>query len=338
MRATAGEIASIAGIWLRRLERFSFRRLLRHGRRFLARRRKGLARRLAVHPSTTRFPVFIHGSNRSGSQMVCRALGDSPHGWDYWEGSSVAFDGFYLRPDRFIERLIRLAPAPIVSFGCILDSQRCDRLLARFDGARAIWVYRRCEDAASSSVRRWGAHQKDLARAVASGDLAPLGPRAEGVSADSRRLFGELFREDLTNEDGGCLYWYLRNSIYFELGLDRDPRVLLLQYEDAVLNSEAAFRRVLDFLGFPYHPEVIGQIFATSVGRHPWPGADSRIAELCGALQARLDARYVATGGTSGQASGRSPRPAPGLSRDRLRAAPSGGEAGRPHPRSPRDA
>ncbi len=297
-RETGREIASIAAVWIGRLERFSFRRLLRHAGRFLARRRKALARRLTSHPSARRFPVFIHGSNRSGSQMVCRALGDSPHGWDYWEGSSLAFERFYLRPDRFIERLIRFAPAPIVSFGCILDSQRCDRLLARFDGARSIWIYRRYQDAASSSVHRWGEHQKDLARAVAGGDLARLGPRGERITRETVRLFGELYHDRLSLEGAACLYWYLRNSIYFELGLDRDSRVLLLSYEDAVLNSEAAFRRVFDFLGFPYHPEVIGRIFSSSVGRHPWPGAEPRIVELCDALEARLDERHRATGGT----------------------------------------
>lgn len=306
MKGLAGQLGSIAFIWLGRLKRFSLARLLRHGRRFADRRRRALSRRRASHPATKRFPVFIHGSNRSGSQMLCRALGDSPHGWDYWEGSSIAFDRFYLRPDWFIDWLIRLSPAPIVSFGCILDSQRSDRLLQRFDGAKAIWIYRRYQDAASSSVRRWGEHQKDLARFVANGDLEKLGPRGERIGSDTVRLFGELFREDLTHEDAGCLYWYLRNSLYFDLGLHEDSRVLLLQYEDAVLNSEAAFRRVFDFLGFPYHPEVIGRIFASSVGRHPWPGAERRIEELCEALKKRLDERYAATGGTARAIGGRS--------------------------------
>ncbi len=296
MKQWARVVASISLIWIKRLKRITPRRLLKNGRRYLARRRKALSRRFTAHPKGRNFPVFIHGSNRSGSQMVCRALGDSPHGWDYWEGSSVAFDGFYLRPDWFIEWLIRLSPAPVVSFGCILDSQRCDRLLSRFEGAKAIWVYRRYQDAASSSVRLWGEHQKDLARSVARGELGPLGGRAAGVRPEMVKLFRELFTEELSNEDGACLYWYLRNSVYFDLGLDRDDRVLPLQYEDAVLNSEAAFRRVFDFLGFPYHPEIVGQIFSTSVGKDRWAGAAPHIEELCDGLKARLDERYEAMG------------------------------------------
>ena len=47
----------------------------------------------------------------------------SLHGWDYPESElSIAFNGYYLRADWIIEWLIRRTPAPIISFGSILDS------------------------------------------------------------------------------------------------------------------------------------------------------------------------------------------------------------------------
>ncbi len=40
--------------------------------------------------------------------MVCGAIRNSPHGWAYHESEfSLAFDGYYLRPDWIIEWLIR---------------------------------------------------------------------------------------------------------------------------------------------------------------------------------------------------------------------------------------
>lgn len=265
--------------------------------RLQERRRKWEQLRRTPHPTTEKRPVFVVGCNRSGTNMVCAAIGKSPHGMAYQESEfSLAFTAYYLRADWIIERLIRHTPAPIVSFGSILDSQFTDDLLSRFEGARAIWVYRRYEDVANSSARkRWGYHLNDLARWVARGELERLGARGKRISADTVQLIGKLFREDLSKEDGACLYWYMRNQLYFDLNLHMDPRVLIVQYEDTVLNQERAFRRIFDFLGFPYDRAVLDGIFASSVGKHPWPGIDPAVQEVCDGLKARLDAHYART-------------------------------------------
>lgn len=279
---------------LRRIKRTRVKNVIR---RALERHRKWRQLRRTPHPTTEKSPVFVVGCNRSGTNMVCAAIGRSPHGWAYQESEfSLAFNAYYLRPAWILERLIRHTPAPIVAFGSILDSQFTDDLLSRFTGARAIWVYRRYDDVANSCARkRWGDHLKDLARWVAHGELERLGARGKRVSDETVRLFGELFREDLSKEDYACLYWYLRNQLYFDLGLHRDPRVLIVQYEDAVLNRERAFRRVFDFLGFPYDPATIEHIFSSSVSKHPWPGIEPGIQQLCDRLQQRLHTHYANT-------------------------------------------
>ena len=261
----------------------------------LERGRKWLRVRLTAHTAIEKSPVFIFGSNRSGTQMVCEAVGRSPHSWDYRESEfSPAFNSYYLRADWLIKWLIRLSPAPIVCFGSILDSQSADDILERFNGAMALWVYRRFEDAANSSVRNWD-HMNDLIRLVAQGEPERLGARGNRISADTIRLFSELFHDDLSSESGACLYWYMRNQIFFDLDLDKDPRVLLVQYEDTVLNKERSFRRISDFLGIPYDPAIISDVFASSVGKHSWPGVEQRVQEVCEDLKTRLDARYAET-------------------------------------------
>ncbi len=277
---------------INRIKNFDFERTISRG---LERRRKWRQLRRTVHPTNTKHPVFIAGCNRSGTNMVCQAIGNSPHGWAYRESEfSLAFNAYYLREDWIIERLIRHTPAPLISFGSILDSQFTDDLLSRFRGAKAIWVYRRYEDVANSCARKkWGDHLKNLVRWVSRGELGKLGSRGKRISADTVRLMGKLFREDLSREDSACLYWYLRNQLYFDLNLYMDPRVLIVQYEDTVLNKERALRRILDFLGFPYDPAVINGIFANSVSKHRWPGADPAIQEVCSSLKARLDAHFA---------------------------------------------
>ncbi len=117
--------------------------------------------------------------------------------------------------------------------------------------------------------------------------------REGSASHETVQLFRGLFREDITAEDGGCLYWYIRNQLYYDLELDKDPRVLIVNYEDAVLQQEQAFRRIFKFLGFPYDPQVVKDVFAGSVGKHPWPGVDGNIREVCDTLKTRLDEHYA---------------------------------------------
>ncbi len=278
-------------------KRFKLSNVERLVRRSLEFRRKWLSRRRTLHPTKEKLPVFIVGCNRSGTNMVCGAIGKSPHGWDYRESAfSIAFNGYYLRQDGIIDRLIRHTPAPIISFGSILDSQYTDDLISQFEGARAIWVYRRYEDVANSCARmQWGPTLKDLVSWVARGELERLGARGKRITADTVQLFGELFREDISIEDGACLYWYMRNQLFFDLNLHMDPRVLIMQYEDTVLNKEKAFRRVFDFLGFPFDHAIIDGIFATSVGKHTLPDIDPDVQEVCDTLMTQLDARYTET-------------------------------------------
>ena len=277
-----------------RLKNFDLQKAIR---RLQERRAKWSQLRRTPHPVTHKLPVFIVGCNRSGTNMVCGAIGKSPHGWDYKESEfSLAFNAYYLRADWIIERLIRHTPAPLVGFGSILDSQFTDQLLARFHGAKAIWIYRRYADVANSCARqKWGGHLKNLVRWVAQGELERLGARGHRITADTVDLFARLFREDFSNEDCACLYWYLRNHLFFDINLPADPRVLLVQYEDAVMHKERSLRRIFDFLGFPYDPCVLDGIFASSVGKDPWPGTDPAIRQRCDDLQSRLDLQYAKT-------------------------------------------
>lgn len=290
----AGERIMLRKRIFKRIRNVSIKKLIR---RSLRRGRKWWWLHVTSHSSSEKHPVFIGGCNRSGTNMVCSAIGNSSYGWDYRESIfSIAFKGYYLRTDRTIEWLIRWTPAPIISFGSILDSQSIDYLLSRFQGAKGIWVYRRYQDVANSCARmQWGYHLKDLGRWVARGELERLGARGKRISAETVRLFGKLFHEDISNEDSACLYWYMRNQLFFDLNLHIDPRVLIVQYEDSVLNPEKAFRRIFRFLGFPFDSAIVTEVFASSVNKYPRPTIDTGINEICDGLTARLDTHYAKT-------------------------------------------
>ena len=101
----ADDAKTLAAGALRRLSRITPERVFRHAGIQLERAQKRLVRTLTLHPVQRKTPVFISGSNRSGTQMVCRAIGNSPHGWDYPEADfSIAFERYSLRSHAKIGR------------------------------------------------------------------------------------------------------------------------------------------------------------------------------------------------------------------------------------------
>lgn len=269
----------------------------RQGRRL----RRWLWQRRHLDRRAPRRPVFVVGYGRSGTNMVMWTLERSPEVWPYHEHWwSPAFRDYRLRSTATIERLIRRSPSPIVVFKPICDSHLTDRLLERHSGSRAIWIYRRFQDAASSTVRNWGGHQLDIMRWIVDGDTDWLGWRGERLPSDLVELAHALFRDDMSWEEAAAFTWLVRNRFFFDLGLDRDPRVLLVRYEDLVGSDEEPFRRLFEFVGVPLSPTFLDHVFSESVGKHAFPPIHPELERRCRALLERLDATLLADA-TAGQ-------------------------------------
>ncbi|MCB2141155.1 hypothetical protein KQH27_00440 [bacterium] len=61
--------------------------------------------------------------------------------------------------------------------------------------------------------------------------------------------------------NAAVLFWYARNSFYFELGLERNPDVLICKYEDLVVSHDRVVKKIYRDLnqkypGIKIHNEV----------------------------------------------------------------------------------
>ena len=232
---------------------------------------------------------FVFGCQRSGTKMLMRVLDNSPHTRIFHENHASAFHDFQLRSDRTLRTLIRLNPAPAQIFKPICDSHKADLLLDRFPQAKAVWIYRHPEDVANSADQKWGAHQRDLAAAVASGQLDAWGWRTERLPDELVQTIKRVYRPDLSPAEGALLFWYMRNSFYFSLGLDKQPRVRLVRYEDLVTQPDQAFPPILEHLSVPLSPGLFDMVRPSSIRRRPPPEASPEIRSLCLDLLARFD-------------------------------------------------
>jgi hypothetical protein len=233
-------------------------------------------------------PVFVVGCQRSGTTMLIETIAELPGVWVHPEKSPLACDDYRLRSPAVIDLLTRVTPAAAVVYKPVCDSHLTDRILAAHPSARAIWVVRRWSDVARSAVKKWGDHQLQVILDLAHGNTAAVGWRGERVPEAILAQLRELADGDLSPHAGAALFWYVRNSFYFSLGLDADPRVLLVRYKQMVGDKARTWPVIMDHLGVPYDPSMTAGIIDTSAGQPAPDDVPDRVRLLCEALAARF--------------------------------------------------
>lgn len=232
-------------------------------------------------------PVFIFGEMRSGTNMLLECMDRSRDTEVFNETDDEAFDGYELRSNEVIEKLIQNSPATHVVFKTLADSARAAELLRYFAEAKAIWIYRRYQDVVNSALRKWNEHNRYLQDILHDRDRARW--RATNISEQSLMLVRAHYERGISEASARALIWYIRNRPYFEQELDRNAAVRLLNYEYLVSNAEHELASVFGFIGLPFRGSYIGHVSSSSVARFVAPVLDDEITKLCDGLKAALD-------------------------------------------------
>jgi hypothetical protein len=236
--------------------------------------------------------VLLVGLQRSGTNMVVRGLERAPEFEVYNENHPAAFDRFRLRPLAEVRRLVEASRHPYVLLKPLCDSHRTPELLDALgtrSTPRALWVYRSAEGRARSAVAKFGDHNLQMLRELAAGRGRDRW-QAQGLSRDSLELLGRLDWSRVDAVSAAALFWYLRNRLYFELGLAERDDVLLVSYDAMVADPPAEMRRICAFLDLPYHPRLVAGITARPPATAPAVAIEPQVAGCCAELAALLEA------------------------------------------------
>jgi Sulfotransferase domain len=236
-------------------------------------------------------PVFLVGVQRSGTNMLARALGASPEFEIHNENDRRAFHRFRLRSDDVIAGIINSSLHSYVLFKPLIDSHRVDRLLdelpVRTPG-KALWVYRKVDDRVRSALAKFEDANLRALTAIAMGDGGAMW-ESERLSQENLELIRSFDYRHLTHASACALFWYVRNALYFEMKLDQRPDVVAVSYDAVVADPEGSMRSICEFLDLDWDPKLISQIESRAgSGREPLL-LEPRIRDLCDGLQARLD-------------------------------------------------
>jgi len=248
-------------------------------------------RRSHPQPPGAAVPVFLVGVQRSGTNMLARGLERAPELEVHNENDRRAFDHFLLRDDDRLRRIVLASGHSVVLFKPLCDSHRVDQLL---DGLRtpspprAIWAYRDVDGRVRSALAKFGRNNLLVLRDIAGGRGAGMW-QAGRLSAPILEVISAFDYESMTAETAAALFWWMRNGLFFEMGLDRRSDVMLASYTDLLARPRPAMNAICRFLDLEFRDEMVAHIAPRAPARSRPLDIDPRARMLCDALQERLD-------------------------------------------------
>ena len=245
--------------------------------------------RLRLKMPVFRQIVLIAGSQRSGTNMLMYALQWSSYTDVIHEFDHRAFVRYEMRPVEVIEALAHRSKAPFFVIKALCELDRLGTLMDQLAPAKTIWCVRNYNDCVRSMIRSFSKFGDQLRRL--SLDKASVGWRGRGMSDATQSLLRRLYHPAMNEASAAALMWYYRNILFFEQGLDRDPRVSLFFYEDLVRRPDIEGERIFDFLGLPrWSRWIVRKIRQNSINGLTCEDIEPEVRVLCDALHARFQA------------------------------------------------
>lgn len=244
--------------------------------------------------------AMIFGCQRSGTTMMQDIFDRDLRCRVYRDVSAISDEGgpesIELNPLDRVEAEFRRTRAAFVVAKPLADSHRVAEILDRFPRARALWMYRDFRDVAGSDLRYFGTRNgiSNLAP-MAAGD--PDNWRSAGLSADVATLIRRWYDPDMNPNDAAALFWYARNALFFEQGLQDDGRVRLLHYATFVADPVAEMGAIYAWLGRPWPgPGQVSIVHTGSVGKARSLALSAEVEALCEEMAERLESVRTGAG------------------------------------------
>jgi hypothetical protein len=253
-------------------------------------RRREWRRHHPITPGSTT-PVLLVGLQRSGTNMVARALEASPEFEVRNENDGAAFDRFQLRPLPVVRDLVVRSRQRFLVLKPLIDSHRVDELLRDLgtpSPGRALWTYRGVDGRVRSALSKFGDQNLQVLRAIAAGRDGDLW-QAQRMPAESRDLIKALDVGQVNVETAAALIWYLRNSLYFELGLDKRDDCKLVSYDRLLEDPDREVRGICGFLDTEFQPAMTAGIARRLANVRGELDIDPEVRRRCRDLERRLD-------------------------------------------------
>ena len=248
---------------------------------------------LPPHEWSEKRILMIMGCQRSGTTLIQDIFDHDRSTKVYGEFSELSDQdtefNIRMNPLDSVRQTLQANRAGLIVLKPIVESQNALKLLEAFENAKILWMYRDFRDAAASNINMFGpaAGIYDLQCIMDNrkGDW-----RAEGLSDEMRETVARNFSADMPPHDAAALFWFMRNSWIFQLGLNTHNRVMIKRYEKLVENPRETIENIYGFIDFPFPGKhILPSIRRNSVGRGSELKFSRNIEQMCGDLLVRID-------------------------------------------------
>jgi len=243
--------------------------------------------------------LFVLGCQRSGTTLMMRIFEKDVNTSVYHEHSRLSsqdrIDGLRLNPRPAVKKALDRDPASFLILKPLVESQNASALLDYFPEAKALWMYRHYVDVAASNLKRFGLKNgiRNI-RFIAQKDAQNW--RSEHVSDAVREVILRHFAEDMNPYDAAALFWYARNTLYYEQALDRHERVMICRYADLASHPFQTVAEIYRFVQQPFPgAKIVDEVSSSSVGKGKQIDLSPDVERLCADLLRRLDQTYEST-------------------------------------------
>ena len=250
--------------------------------------RKAVVHRLRriASAGVVRRHLFVAGMQRSGTNMMMDVLERSLETDVVHERDSRAFEKYKMRPRPVIKALAEHSAAPVFVIKALCELQELRSLLDDFSPGAAVWIIRDYEDVVNSMLASFRNQAKQVQRIAV--DRLGSGWLGEGMSDETHALVRKLVHPGVDDASAAAIQWYFRNILLFDQELDRDSRVLPVEYEALVSDPQQHLRRIFEFAGLTYTPAVAEGVFGSSIRRRRPVPIEPAVREHCDRLRDRL--------------------------------------------------
>ncbi|WP_017733573.1 sulfotransferase family protein [Nafulsella turpanensis] len=246
-------------------------------------------------PAEDKKILFIMGCQRSGTTMMQKIFEKDLHAKVYGEFSKLSRHDrgrIRLNPLNQVKREIDKDTPPLVVMKPLVETQNLKELLQYFPSSKVLWMFRHFKDVAASNLVNFGkSNGIDDLRPIAQRD--PHNWRSEGATDHVTEVVQKYFSENMDEMDAAALFWYARNSLFFDLNLGVNPRVMMCRYEDLVREPAESMKEIYAFADAQYPGEQITDSVSTSsVGKGKHVELNPEIEVLCNQMLKRLEDAY----------------------------------------------
>ncbi len=240
--------------------------------------------------------LFIVGCQRSGTSMLLNVFDRDLNAKCFGEFSKLSSNDttgeIRFNSLELVKKECSRVKAPLIVTKPLVESQNVPELLEYFSNSRAVWMFRNYKDVASSNIKHFGINNgiQDLGPIVSN---EPNNWRSEKVSRHVRETISKYFSKDMNHYDAAVLFWFARNSLFFDLELQKDPRVMMCCYEDLVLDPEKYVRSIYQQVGQAYPAiSITTEVHSNSRRKGKDIALSPEIEQIAQELQNKLGTAY----------------------------------------------